>query len=418
MPPRETLTLGKTIRMHGVTEKLNITRICLTAFLTAIACMSLSVGTFCKTPEMELNSAVEKRVLFYTTGMIIVPPDSTQYAYCEGRFIGKVRVDRLFPTYISGDVMSGNFKPFEGKLFYFGAETNEAPAGTVAAPAPAPAPQDISLLLSKPSLITVVESEPEKPVKKEKPKPEKKKEEPKKKPEVKREVIKVPEPVEPKPAPVPTGPKRRGRPATNTLTLRYESHSDYTQPDHSFTSVLSSSKWSGRSIRTIYAMYEYKYPEKTTTNTTVLGLNYIHFVTNSFYAAGGLSYTLKENENDNYKSVAFSLNKLVGYKKEKNTYLRLSGSYSSLTDFEERRAATVGANYYISTGSGKFDFGYKYLYSVDLEEHIQNRYSADYTFPLSSSTKFTLGWRRTENVLTGSLNDTDDSFRATLTFTD
>lgn len=385
------------------------------ALLVLVSLLALSKSAAGKTPEMELNAAVEKRVLFYTTGMIIVPPDSIQYAYCEGRFIGQVKVDRLFPTYISGDVVSGNFKPYEGKLFSFGAATNEPPAGTVAAaPAPAPEPRDATLFVSKPSLITMTEPEPEK---KEKPKPEKKKEEPKKKPEQQREVIKVPEPPAPKPEPVPTGPKRKGRPATNSFTLRYESHSDYAQPDHAFTSVLSSSKWSGRSIRTIYGMYEYKYPEETTTNTTVLGLNYIHFVTNAFYAAGGVSYTLKENKADNYKSVAFSLNKLVGYKKDKNTYLRLSGSYSSLTDFEERQAASAGANYYITTGSGKFDFGYKYLYDFDLDEHIQNRYSTDYTFPLSSSTKFTFGWRRTENVLSGSLNENDDSFRMTLTIT-
>jgi len=147
------------------------------------------------------------------------------------------------------------------------------------------------------------------------------------------------------------------------------------------------------------------------------GYNYTHFFDPYTYGSAGFNYSDREDPSDNLDSVSLNINRLYGVEENSRSYYRLSASYSVQTNFREGEMYTLGAAFYHKlTEQRKYDFEYRYIYSLDRGDHLYNTYTLGYSFPMGIGKKLKLGYQYVDYVAAGSgwADDHDGIFQTVL----
>jgi len=404
--------------------------------------------------DARINIAINDRIVFYLDMNTGLKYGGHYDVYSLGRKLGEIEVIEIRNSYTTARAVSGYFPPYEGMNVLIVPAAEPAPAPDVpglTGEDQEPAPDAIEAPGISLSRMKVFEEEEEE----KEPEPEKGKEEPRKRTpsrartrtpsrdtggedetdassaarlrrdkraQERTERVRLDERSAGTSAPPPQ------KSTVNSYVLKVESHSGDTAVETSVTGVFSNSRINNKQIWTYYGLYNANFPDEETADTVGLGVNYSRFYNRGVHASAGLGYISRNEDDDDYYNYAsdseredsygfLSVNVYKRFEYEDNNpnYYRLSAGYTAHTDFDEGQAYTLGANYYIKRRPGeRIDINYKYLYSLDYDEHIYNKYTIDYTFPWHDrkNLKVTLGYQHVEYpYITDSEDDTDDVFR-------
>lgn len=203
----------------------------------------------------------------------------------------------------------------------------------------------------------------------------------------------------------------------NAFLLRYESHSDETTAENITTAVFTTTRQIGDSnLQTFYALFQTQAPRGNSENTGGFGLTWTHFMEKTLYGAATFNHPVKSKNSAARNTVSLGLYKTMPLDADGNRLYRLSASYTTQTDFGNGDSYTLGAAYNAKQGRNRLALGYKYVYSLENNEHLYNRYSIDYSIPVWKAGKLTIGYEYIDKPYVSNPNtpDHDEVFRLTL----
>ncbi len=217
--------------------------------------------------------------------------------------------------------------------------------------------------------------------------------------------------------------KRNG--PINNLQFRYESHDgDAGSVDSVFTAVVSSTRIHNETLITLFGLYNAIETDRDDDyRNTRVGINYTRFYRPTEYGSASYSLPLSDNnDNSTRGSFFFAYNWILSMRGDRteNSYYRLAASYATDEDFDEGKSGTISLDYYMNLrNKTRWNAGYDYIYSFDVDEHIYNQYTLEYTLPWRKQEKVTLGYRiiDREYGVYGNGDDRDEVFRAIYTIT-
>lgn len=216
--------------------------------------------------------------------------------------------------------------------------------------------------------------------------------------------------VETKPPATPGAP-------SNAFLLRYESHSDETAAESITTAIFTTTRQIGKSnLQTFYALFQTQAPRGNSENTGGFGLTWTHFMEKTLYGTATFNHPVKSKNSAARNTVSLGLYKTMPLDADGHRLFRLSGSYTTQTDFGDGDSYTLGAAYNAKQGRNRLALGYKYVYSLENNEHLYNRFSIDYSFPVWKAGKLTIGYEYIDKpyVNVSGVDDHDEVFRLTL----
>lgn len=216
--------------------------------------------------------------------------------------------------------------------------------------------------------------------------------------------------VETKPPAIPGAP-------FNAFLLRYESHSDETTAENITTAVFTTTRQIGKSnLQTFYALFQTQEPRGNSENTGSFGLTWTHFAEKTLYGTATFNHPVKSKNSAARNTASLGLYKTMPLDADGNRLYRLSASYTTQTDFGNGDSYTLGAAYNAKQGRNRLALGYKYVYSLENNEHLYNRYSIDYSFLIWKAGKLTIGYEYIDKPYVSNPNtpDHDEVFRLSL----